>query len=121
MNNNKIYKPINSIGDLNELKISVDYELGGMNYFSGEINKRGTYVYFKPVCRGDGFETTMLLADTASAGFKIFVKEQGRKSAKTVNAVFEAVKPYADTFAELYNKRQFTGIMELVLNATKGI
>ena len=54
---NEIYKPINPIerggadNALNELKISVRYDKGSMNYFTNQVNKRGLYVHFSPVQR----------------------------------------------------------------------
>lgn len=119
--NYETYKQITAIDGMNELKINADYELGGPNYFSGGYNRRGVYVYLKPLKRGDGFTQTMLLSDTASSGFKVFVKELSRKSDKTVRMVWDKVLPHADKIAELYNQRNFNEIVGIIENATASI
>ena len=77
--------------DLDELRISVDYEKGGYSYFSGEMNRRGIYVYIKPIHRAKGMISTRLLSDTYSNGYKVFIKELSRKSQKQIDEVFNKI------------------------------
>lgn len=62
-----------------QLKIEVGYEQGGYSYFSSQVTRRGYYFYVQPanVCE---HSVTTLLFD----GFKILLKEVGRKSSKTL-------------------------------------
>lgn len=53
MQNMNFYQAINPIEragsePLNELKVSVRYNKGGINYFNGSQDKRGVYVHFTP-------------------------------------------------------------------------
>lgn len=84
----KVYKSLsNPIDKATELEISVGYEKGGINYFSGEVNKRGAYVYVIPVSRGNGTIRRVLLGDIHTAGFKVLVKEMGRKNQKIISDI----------------------------------
>ena len=125
MTKNITYLPIEPIANgstsLNELRFTVDYEYGGMNYFSGQINKRGIYAYFKPVSRSNGFCSELLISDTRSAGFKVLIRELGRRSEKWENKIWEALTPYKDTFAELYNAGDYHQIANLILNTCKNL
>ena len=64
-----------------EVKIKVDYDLGGFNCWSGKNDGRGYYVYVTPVERKTerGFvcESFALME-----GFKMFIKGVARRSAK---------------------------------------
>lgn len=117
---NTIYKPINPIEragsePLNELKISVRYDKGSMNYFNGQVNKRGLYVHFSPVHRGNGFEScTMLSGNRREDGFKIFVRELGRASQKQTDYVFSRVEPLADAIAKKWNTEDWDDIFKMV-------
>jgi len=118
---NTIYAPINPIEGLNELKIHVAYDKGSFNYFDYTTNKRGIYVHFKPVERHDGMVRTLLLSDTASAGFKTFVVPLGRKSAKLEDTIFAQVEKHASEFAQLYNERQFQTIVNRTHEIVRGV
>ncbi len=120
---NEIYKPINPIerggadNALNELKISVRYDKGSMNYFANQVNKRGLYVHFSPVHRGNGFVSTTLLGSRKESGFKIFVRELGRASQKQADDVFSRVEPLADEIAKKWNAEDWDGIYQMVKQA----
>jgi hypothetical protein len=85
-----------------EIKVSTGYELGGMNYFSGAVNKRGYYLYAQPVERSDsnGFrcESTKLFS-----GFKVMLVEvsrKGKKAEATAEALaMEQAQRYAEQLA----------------------
>jgi hypothetical protein len=53
---NKIIESIPVLGMKNgtHIDVEVGYSRGGMNYFSGETEQRGYYVYVTPVVRKDG-------------------------------------------------------------------
>lgn len=78
------------------MEISVDYELGGYNYFTGESNPRGIYAYVKPVEKNGKFRSSILMGGLNKSGFKIFLEPLTRKSQKKIDAqaekVFNAIK-----------------------------
>lgn len=120
---NEIFKPITPIqrggasNALNELRISVRYDKGSMNYFSGQVNKRGLYVHFSPVSRGDGYISATLLGNTKESGFKMFVRELGRASQKQADDVFKRVEPLADEIAKKWDTEDWNGIVAMVNQA----
>ena len=119
---NEIFKPITPIqrsgsNELNELRISVRYDKGSMNYFHNQVNKRGLYVHFSPVSRGNGFISTTLLGSTKESGFKVFVRELGRASQKQADDVFSRVAPLADEIAKKWDTEDFDGIVAMVKQA----
>lgn len=119
---NDIYKnitPINRAGSepLNELKISVRYDKGGINYFTGQSERRGIYVHFKPVHRGGMFETTTLLGSNKESGFKVFVRDLGRKSQKQMDDIALRMEPLADDIAKKWDTEDWKGIYQMVMEA----
>ena len=120
MNFYQAINPIERAGSdaLNELKVSIRYDKGGINYFNGIPNKRGVYVHFHPVHRGNGFEScTCLSADKKESGFKIFVRELGRMSQKQMDDVAKRIEPMIGDFAEKWNKEDWQGIYQQVMAA----
>jgi hypothetical protein len=69
----------------NNIKITIDYELGGHNMFSGNVNRRGYYLYAQPVTLTENeYNGRSYTSESATLfnGFKVFLKEVGRKSDK---------------------------------------
>jgi hypothetical protein len=64
------------------LKVKVDYELGGMNYFSGQVSKRGYYLYVYPVQIDTTDNRVKVESFTFFKGGKKLLMEVGRKSQK---------------------------------------
>jgi len=85
-------------------KIEVSYSLGGMNYFSGRINRRGVYIHFTKVERGetDGRFTSESFMLFGEGNFKILAKELKRKSAKEAKRVADFVAHYEGLLHDLY-------------------
>lgn len=80
----KTYLKANGHG-CNAIELSIGYELGGYNYFSGASNRRGYYAYAVPltVSERDGYRSfTQALFD----GAKVFLKEATRFSQKTADS-----------------------------------
>lgn len=61
----------------NNLNISIYYSLGGMNYFSGKVEKRGYYFSITPEEISRGFHSY-----TAYSGRKALIKEVKRQTKK---------------------------------------
>lgn len=89
-----IYKE--SIGahgaECNALELSVDYALGGINWYNGHNEGRGYYLYCTPVTyteREYNGQTYRSVSQILGQGSKMLLKEVGRRSS---NAEAEAVE-----------------------------
>lgn len=89
--------------DCNRLEISLDYSLGGYNYWNGNNDGRGYYLYVSPVTitsreyNGRPYET---VSQILGQGIKKLVKPVQRKSKK---AEAEAIELAKQSEAELIN------------------
>ena len=116
----KIYvelnNPINSGGGsiLNELRIKVDYQKGGVNYFSGNYSDSGVYVFLTPVRRGNGFESSVITGSQHTSGYKILLKQINRKSQKQIELAAAKVLPYAQQIADLYSDMKHQDVYSLI-------
>jgi hypothetical protein len=114
----EIYKkinPINRVGGeaLDELKIRVCYDKGG--YYG----KRGVYAYITPVHRekiSESFvsETCTLLGNTHESGFKMLLRELGRKSQKVEDEIASKIEAKADEIATLWNEQKHTEVANIL-------
>ena len=102
---------------LNELRVEVNYQLGGHNWFSGDIDSRGVFLSLTPVRRGNGFISTRIDGKLHTMGYKILLKELGRKSQKQLDLAAERVLPFAGAIADLYSEGKHNEIVQLVKNA----
>lgn len=110
----KTFKQLKTpVGDYNELKIEVEYTLGGMNYFSGKTNKRGYKLYLTPCSRATGFMQTTLMGSTEESGFYILLEEVTRLNKKRQEHWWSVVEPLTDKIADLYSERKFQEIIDL--------
>ena len=119
MNNEKyvkLSKPIvrNGLDTLDELRIRIDHQKPSFNYFYGGSDKGGVYVYLTPVHRENGIVSQTIDGNTHNSGYKILIKELGRKSQKQINLVAEAVFPKAEQIADYYSERQHQAVLNLL-------
>ena len=85
VNQKRVIKELKVIkGDANIVRISVDYRIGGMNYFTSNLQRRGLYLDVTPltVTKGDGYSTTSYRGFSGSC---MFIKELKRFSQKQLN------------------------------------
>lgn len=110
--------PINTGGGSirNELKIKVDYQKGGVNYFSGNYSDSGVYVYITPVSRGNGFEGFSITGNQHIDGYKVLMKQINRKSQKQIELVAANVMPYAQQIADLYSDGKHQEVYSLLMS-----
>ena len=99
---------------LDELKIDVDYQKGGINYFNGNIEKRGIYIVVKPCRRHHGIVSTMICGNRHANGYKVLIRELGRKSQKQIDFVADKVMPFAEKIADLYSEEKHNEIYDLI-------
>lgn len=82
-----------------ELKVQVDYEKGGMNYFSGRETRRGYYLYVYPVQRETVDGRVVIESFMAFSGGKKLLLEVNRKSDKAYKeacAMLESNQDFID-------------------------
>ena len=101
------YLPLKTtIRDFNELKIEVAYTLGGMNYFSGNTNPRGYKIYFKPVSRNGGFESSIMMGSGKESGYYISIEEANKYSAKRLLELAEKFDSLVGELADCFETEE---------------
>lgn len=75
---------LNPTAKANNLEIEVYYDIGGMNYFTGQPEQRGYYLRVTPVLMGEGWRTV-----TAFTGVCTLLKAVTRKSNKAYEEACE--------------------------------
>ena len=111
--------PIAHVGsNYDELRINVAYQKGGINYFSGNIENSGVFVYLTPVHR-DGISVGQTICgDQHISGYKILCKPLNRKSQKQINLVAEKVLKHASEIADLYSDYKHQEVFNLIKTLT---
>ena len=112
----KMKKPIvrPQLDTLDELRVRVDYQKGGYNYYTGNVESNGVYVYLTPVHRVNGIVSQTIDGNIHNSGYKVLIKELGRKSQKQINLVAEAVLPKAEQIADYYSEGQHQAVLNLL-------
>jgi len=101
-NRRKIY--IKLEGENKFLKVSLDYEKGGMNYFHGGTDARGIKLHFTQIERikRDGYNMETFYVGCSTNGFKAVVKRTKRLNTKQLNKYFLAVVNHKEELKCLY-------------------
>ena len=86
------------------LKVQVDYELGGMNYFSGQESRRGYYLYVYPVQIETVDGRVQVESFTFFKGGKKLLIEVGRKSQKAYEKACAMVDQHQDFIERIDNQ-----------------
>jgi hypothetical protein len=76
----------NPTEECTRIEVKVDYYLGGANYFSGNVNRRGIWLYVSPIKVSDGAWSTIL-----GSGSKKLLEELPRKNAKKLKAAGDMI------------------------------
>ena len=100
--------------ELNKLRVMVDYQASGCNYFSGQMTRSGVYVYIIPCGMSNGVITTVITGNQHNDGYKILIKQINRKSQKQIDLVAEKVFPYAQQIADLYSDGRHEDVFKLI-------
>lgn len=101
---------------LNKLRIVVDYQKGGVNWFSGNYHDGGVYVYITPCSYKDGIIGQVITGKTHCDGYKILLKGLNRKSQKQIDLMAEKVLPYGQQIADLYSDAGHQEIYNLIMS-----
>ena len=99
---------------LNELRINVDYQKAGYNYFSGNYSEGGVYVYLTPVTRNNGIIGCVITGNQHQSGYKILLKPLNRKSQKQIDLIAAKVLPKAQQIADLYSEYKHREVYDLI-------
>ena len=114
-NKNKVYEKLKEpIGKYSELKIEVDYDLGGPNYFSGGYSKRGIYLYLKPISRSATSEESTLMGGERESGFKVLLEELSRRSQKKIDLQFTKIKKVSKQICSFYYADENKQILSII-------
>lgn len=107
--------------EYNELKVSVSYQKPQINYFNGDSEKGGMYVYIKPIKRACGIVScTMLSASTLENGFKVRAFEMSRNNRKKVERFGELfTSDVLEQIRENYESQKFHKVAEIIQEISK--
>lgn len=100
----------------NVLEVSADYQKEQTNYFNGEHERGGLYVYIKPIkCERGVTSCTMLSASTLENGFKVFCHGMNRNNRKKIMRFGELITDNAlESIRENYEKQAFNTVREII-------
>lgn len=87
----------------NTVELSIGYEKGGPNYFTGGTNERGYYLHLTPctITHERGYETQSVMA---FGGYKVRLATVARANPHKEKKVIAAVVPYLDSLAAAFIK-----------------
>lgn len=89
-----------------QLKVTIDYELWGMNYMNWSKSRRGIYIYFRSVeiKKWDGYSTESYIMFGEKKDRKLLFKELSRDSKKLTGEIFNKFLLQSDDdILEYYN------------------
>lgn len=86
------------------LKVQVDYEKGGMNYFSGQESRRGYYLYVYPVQLETVDGRIIVESFTMFRGGKKLLLEVTRQSQKAYDKACAMIHEHQDFIDRIDNK-----------------
>lgn len=104
---------------LNKLKIEIDYAHGGCSFLTGENYESGVYVYLTPCTHENGITGTFWDGNTHTMGYKILLKEMGRKSQKQINLAADLIIPYAQQIANYYSDGNHSAVYNFIMKVYK--
>lgn len=106
----------NPIKNLNELRVSVDYQKGGMNYFNGSFEQGGVYVYLTPTERTQYGFRAIISGNKREMGFKILVRPLGRKSQKAIEEVFNKINQneLLEKVTNYFEQERYSDIVRII-------
>ena len=99
-------------GNCTHVDVEVYYSKGGMNYFNGNVEKRGYYLSAQPLTK-----STNSYSYTAFTGVKQLVKEAGRYSPKVLDEIVieqNLINTMVEHIVEKNNIRLLTTSKEMV-------
>jgi hypothetical protein len=124
--NNRIKLPVMElaipVGKHNQIEISTQYTLGGINYFSCERYSRGYRVSFQPCSQSEcGRFTEYTLLGSEESGFYIFVEAATRFNRKKLEAIHKQVEANKELLVKLFstNRHELIKVVESFSSISK--
>lgn len=109
----------------NELKIIVDYDKGGMNYFNGKQENRGYRIIVSPVTvtdyGGHKIESSVMMGKKWETGLKYFIEVANRYSRKRMEELAEEVEKKLPKIARLYEDESDQAILLIAIGMSKDV
>lgn len=104
------------IGKYSQLKIEVDYYIGGMNYFSGNNNPRAYRLSFKPcsVNQNGLVESTLLGVNQKEQGYYLLIERTNRFNAKRLEILAACIDSFVGALTDAYIKDDHTKMREII-------
>lgn len=88
----------------NKIITEIYYDIGGMNYFTSKVKKRGYYFSITPEERSDGFRTY-----TGFSGVKTCILEVARKSKSAYDKAKAILDKYENEYLQAFcDKKGYT-------------
>lgn len=111
---------VNSV--LDKLSVEVDYEKGGWNCFTGDINERGIYVHVTPTrieeheFNGKTYysRVTTITGDMSVSGFKVFIKPLNRRSDKQLDIIYNKVGEIIDNVVNEFVNGNYQKVAQML-------
>lgn len=94
-----------------EIEITLDYTLGGMNYWTYKTDPRGIQLVFNPVRRSPGCKSFTMFDDR---GRRFFIEELKRKTASRGKFHADRLTPLLPQLGALAVEQNWAGIRELI-------
>lgn len=100
----------------NVLEVSADYQKEQTNYFNGNYERGGLYVYIKPIkCERGITSCTMLSASALESGFKVFCHEMNRNNRKKIMRFGDLItENVLESIRENYEKQEFYAVKKII-------
>lgn len=108
MKQTRIIREIKTDKENKVIRIEVYYRIGGMNYFTSNVEPRGYYLGVTPIEKGDRFE-----GFTAFSGYKMLLEEAKRFSQK----VLDNMSPSEEKINDLVEKVRVKNNLEIMRDA----
>jgi hypothetical protein len=102
--------------DRTHLKVSLEYTLGGMNYFSGNQYPRGYRISITPVSRSEGMESFTMLGNRRSSGGYVMIEEATRYNKKRLIELAKQFEPKLQEIFDAYIADDVTKLRETIVN-----
>ena len=103
------------IGKYATLRIKIEYYLGGMNYFSGNIAPRGYRLSFTPCNVGKNMvESTMMSNNRKEQGGYMMIEETKRFSYPRLKQLITKFESHLDTIRQYYEEDRIGEIIDLL-------
>jgi hypothetical protein len=111
----KFYHKLEKDKEHTHAKITITYNLGGINYFDGNHERRGIYVIFSKVNKGPHSES---FTPMASYNFKILARELNRFNKKKIEELTKKIGEKEDELFDLYLKGEKQKLLMMIKEAS---